>query len=137
TGYWPGWEKYYFVLEAFRKTFFWVVFLPALAGILAAGFRRRLLCPEGADLLLLTLMTASLFLTLYLFLGDPRIRVTYDPLFFVMAADAVVGFFSFRRKEDIPSYKNQTALATARANSAVPESPPKSEVSVLPRLTTE
>jgi 4-amino-4-deoxy-L-arabinose transferase-like glycosyltransferase len=87
TGYWPGWEKYRFLLEAFRKPFFWVIFLPASAGLLLAAFRKRLFNPEGADRLLLALMLVSALLTLYLFLGDPRMRVTYDPLLFVMAAD--------------------------------------------------
>jgi hypothetical protein len=56
--------------------------------VLTLTLGRRLWKPELRIQLLLTLWIASSMLVMYLFLGDPRIRVPFDPLLWLLATDA-------------------------------------------------
>lgn len=87
--YWPNWAPIARVLAAFSRSVFWLVLLPA--GIYFAGFMllRRHRKPEEAPRLLLFLTAFSVVPVFYLFLGDPRLRVPFDPLFVVLALDGL------------------------------------------------
>jgi 4-amino-4-deoxy-L-arabinose transferase-like glycosyltransferase len=87
-GYWPGWKGCDRLLRDFGVAFFWLVIFPALAWVLTLTLGRRLWKPELRIQLLLTLWIASSMLVMYLFLGDPRIRVPFDPLLWLLATDA-------------------------------------------------
>jgi hypothetical protein len=52
-------------------------------------FLRELGRPEFATRLLLVLVVSSVLLVLYVFLGDPRVRVPFDPLVIVLATDGI------------------------------------------------
>ncbi len=86
--YWPGWTGHDAALGAWLRAMFALGSAPAL---LHAGWiaRRRALgrVSELPRLLVLALF-ASVVATLYLFLGNPRVRVSFDPLIVALAAAA-------------------------------------------------
>lgn len=86
--YWPGWNGHEVELRIWGRAALWLAFVPALAMTAWMAVRRRLSAEAEAPRLILIAMLASVPLTLYLFLGDPRLRVAFDPLAFALAADA-------------------------------------------------
>lgn len=86
--YYPGWAGHEDELRAFGRGFAWLAIVPAFLHALILAARRRLLATEGVDRLLLLTLCASMLATLYLFLGDPRLRVPFDPLLLVLAIEA-------------------------------------------------
>jgi 4-amino-4-deoxy-L-arabinose transferase-like glycosyltransferase len=111
---WPGWPGHESLLASYSLGFFALVLLPALTmlGVLArAAFRAfrplwrargraglaRAAVDGGAsppasvrpEALTLAALCASSALPIYLFLGDPRVRVPFDPLWIVLAALAL------------------------------------------------
>lgn len=87
TRYWPGWQKTWWLLEPFNKAFFWLIGLPGLGLLAYLLGKGRLFRPENSDRLLIGLFWVMTLATLYLFLGDPRVRVPFDPIFAALAAD--------------------------------------------------
>jgi 4-amino-4-deoxy-L-arabinose transferase-like glycosyltransferase len=86
--YYPGWMGHEDELRAFGRGFAWLGIVPAFASATWLAIRRRLpAATEGTRVLLLALL-ASLLATLYLYLGDPRLRVPFDPLLMALAVDA-------------------------------------------------
>lgn len=81
--FWPGWEGRGALLRAYGPVFFLVVILPALV-----FFFLRLRRETRAPLLLVAAYLTSALLTLGLFLGDPRMRVPFDPLLILLAVGA-------------------------------------------------
>lgn len=86
--YWPGWNGHEVELRRWARAALWLAFAPAVAMTLWMAIKRRLSSDEEAPRLLLIAILASAPITLYLFLGDPRLRVSFDPLAFALAADA-------------------------------------------------
>lgn len=86
--YWPGWMGHEEELRLFARAALWLGWVPALAGTVWLARRRRLLAPEEAPRRVLLALVASVPPTLYLFLGDPRLRVVFDPLVIALSADA-------------------------------------------------
>jgi 4-amino-4-deoxy-L-arabinose transferase-like glycosyltransferase len=88
-GYWPvndreRWPRLH------RRVFFFVGILPSLLGLGLLGFRRRYAASRHRPLLVAAGMVLSSVVTLLLFLGDPRMRVPFDPLLILLAAAAFV-----------------------------------------------
>lgn len=99
--YWPGWRPIGLFLSGVSIAFFVVALVPAFlhAGFLAV--RRRLLLPEEATRLLLVAAGVSVFSTMWLFLGDPRVRVPFDPIFLLLGVDGTrraLGYVIERRR---------------------------------------
>jgi hypothetical protein len=88
--YYPGWMAHPTLLHAFSRSFFWVALLPA--AIRAAMLARRGALLESKARFWLWLLVGQAIAILYLYLGDPRIRVPFDPLCLVLAADAWTAF---------------------------------------------
>jgi hypothetical protein len=87
--YYPGWMGHEDELRAFGRGFAWVAVLPAFAHAAWLGLRRRVAGarPEPARGLAQVLV-GSMLATLYIYLGDPRMRVPFDPLLIALAASA-------------------------------------------------
>jgi hypothetical protein len=97
---WPHWPGHELLLRGYAYGFFALVLLPALValGLLARaayrGFRTRSAAAPDGELVIrrpnpvaltLAALCASSALPIYLFLGDPRVRVPFDPLWIVLA----------------------------------------------------
>jgi Dolichyl-phosphate-mannose-protein mannosyltransferase len=82
--YWPNWPGRETLLRAYAQAFFFAGLVPALCWLLALPFRRARARARPAALLVAALCLASA-LPMYLFLGDPRVRVPFDPLWIVLA----------------------------------------------------
>lgn len=86
--YWPGWNGHDGELRASARWALWLAFVPLGIHALALLATRRLF-EEGEEASLAALaMLGSVPLTLALFLGDPRLRVSFDPLAFALAGAA-------------------------------------------------
>lgn len=87
---WPNWAGHERLLRNYAVGFFWGALLPALVfgSLLVARWRRWKQSPE--PVLLAGLCFASVLPT-YFFLGDPRVRVPFDPLWILLAALAYEG----------------------------------------------
>ncbi len=85
--YWPGWAGHSRWLLAFSRAAFPVLVLPSLLSGLLLLRRFRSLKKRDAEKLLVVLVATSVFLPMYLFLGDPRLRVPHDPLLILAALD--------------------------------------------------
>jgi hypothetical protein len=87
--YYPGWMGHEDELRAFGRGFAWVAIVPALVHAVWRALRRRTAHapPEPARPIALVLI-GSMLATLYLYLGDPRMRVPFDPLLVALAVDA-------------------------------------------------
>jgi hypothetical protein len=88
-GYWPGndresWQQLH------RRCFFFAAILPALAAIGLLVYRRRYAAPRNLGLAIAASMVLSSVVTLLFFLGDPRMRVPFDPLLILLAAASYV-----------------------------------------------
>lgn len=88
--YWPGWRGHERLLDAYSLGFGWLGVVPALLGIAALVLGGRLRDEREGPTVLLAGVVLSAFLVLYLFLGDPRVRVPFDPLIVLLALDATV-----------------------------------------------
>jgi hypothetical protein len=83
-GYWPEADNR--LTRAHRRAFFIAALLPSLAGALLLARRRRWAARENATLLAAAALVASNLVTVLFFLGDPRMRVPFDPLVLLLAA---------------------------------------------------
>lgn len=94
---WPHWPGHERLLQRYAQGFFAVVLVPALLALLVLARRAyRLLRarweaqPQGtAEALTIAALCASSALPIYLFLGDPRVRVPFDPLWILLAGFAL------------------------------------------------
>ncbi|HEY8038169.1 MAG TPA: hypothetical protein VIF15_00170 [Polyangiaceae bacterium] len=84
--YWPGWMAHQTLLRAFSRAYFWLALLPAAAHALVLARRRAFVWRSARGWLWLAVLQAVA--ALYLFLGDPRIRVPFDPLVLALAGEA-------------------------------------------------
>jgi hypothetical protein len=82
--YYPGWMGHEDALRAFGRGFAWLAIVPAFAHGALLALRGRLSAPR----LILLALVGSMLATLYLYLGDPRMRVPFDPLIVALAVDA-------------------------------------------------
>jgi hypothetical protein len=85
--YWPGWPFHDKLLKRHSQAFFWLGVLPASLHLLWFFASGRFLKPDAAPRLLLALAIASAVITLAFFLGDPRMRVPFDPVLIVLTLD--------------------------------------------------
>jgi hypothetical protein len=88
-GYWPGndrdpWQRLH------RRSFFYAGILPALAALGLLVYRRRYAAASNLGLAIASAMVLSSVVTLLFFLGDPRMRVPFDPLLILLAAATYV-----------------------------------------------
>jgi 4-amino-4-deoxy-L-arabinose transferase-like glycosyltransferase len=86
--YWPGWEQHEGMLRVWNVRFGVLCVIPALfyaAWLAITGqiWPRK----DPARCVVVSLLLACL-LGLYWFLGDPRLRVPFDPFFLILAGDA-------------------------------------------------
>jgi 4-amino-4-deoxy-L-arabinose transferase-like glycosyltransferase len=88
-GYWPSDGRDPF-LRSHRRIFLWACILPGLFGLGALATRRRYARAENLTLVACAALVLTGLVTLLLFLGDPRMRVPFDPLFILLAAAAYV-----------------------------------------------
>ena len=84
--YYPGWIIHEELLRFFSRAFFWVALLPA--GLHALVLVRTRAFGDSSTHVLAWLVIAQAIATLYLFLGDPRVRLPFDPIVLAVAADA-------------------------------------------------
>ena len=82
--YYPGLMEWVDELRAFGVGFAWLAIVPALGHLGWLAARRRL---DPLRVLLLTFV-ASMLATLFLYLGDARMRVPFDPLILALAVGA-------------------------------------------------
>lgn len=80
--FWPGWEGREPLLRGYGLPFFFLAVLPGALGLLGAVRKRE---PRA---LLLGAFLAAALVTLAFFLGDPRMRVPFDPLLLLLAVGA-------------------------------------------------
>jgi len=97
VGYWPGYMGRDAWLVVSGQALFWVCVIPSCLHLAFLAFRRPLDLREHAARALMWGVLGSMVLTLYLFLGDPRIRVPFDPLWIVLGTDAWRHFFFWAR----------------------------------------
>ena len=88
--YYPGWMAHPALLRAASRAFLWIALLPA--AVRAAMLARRRPHFRSSAHGWLWLLVAQVIVTLYVYLGDPRIRVPFDPPCLVLAADAWAAF---------------------------------------------
>ncbi|MFO0661441.1 MAG: phospholipid carrier-dependent glycosyltransferase [Polyangiaceae bacterium] len=86
---WPGWRGHDVFLGAVAHVFAWLIWPVVFAYFVVLARLKRLLLPEEAPRLLVYLHVAALIVTVYTFLGDPRMRVPFDPLLIVLFLDAI------------------------------------------------
>jgi hypothetical protein len=84
-GYWPGPDKDRFT-RLHRRIFFAACLLPSLVGLGLLAQKRRWAARESLPLLVSGALVLSTLVTVLLFLGDPRMRVPFDPLSMLLAA---------------------------------------------------
>jgi 4-amino-4-deoxy-L-arabinose transferase-like glycosyltransferase len=96
-GYWPEWEKGT-RFSLINLPFIFLVWGPALIHGTRLLFSRQLVRERDAAKPLLLALIASMLLTIYLFLGDPRMRVPFDAVALILALDALAVFV--RRSTD-------------------------------------
>jgi 4-amino-4-deoxy-L-arabinose transferase-like glycosyltransferase len=82
--YWPNWPGREGLFRAYALAFSGVALAPALGWLLALLFPRVRSRARPEALLVGALCLASI-VPMYLFLGDPRVRVPFDPLWCVLA----------------------------------------------------
>jgi cation transport ATPase len=88
-GYWPGWEGHDGWLDLASTAFAVLVVLPALV-VMALDLRRGAAGDDGLVMRRLAgALVAGAFLGMYVFIGDPRLRVPFDPLLVVLALVAL------------------------------------------------
>jgi hypothetical protein len=85
--YYPGWMGHEDALRAFGVGFAWLGIVPAMLHTAIRAMRRRREPPDAVRGAVYALL-GGMLATLYLYLGDPRMRAPFDPLIVVLAADA-------------------------------------------------
>jgi hypothetical protein len=88
-GYWPG-DAREPIMSNHRRVFLWACILPSLFGIGMLAVRRRYARIENLPLVACAALVLSSIVTLLFFLGDPRMRVPFDPLLILLATAAYV-----------------------------------------------
>ncbi len=88
--YYPGWMAHPVLLRAFSGAFFWIALLPAAVRATMLARRGALFRSRAHGWLWLLVVQA--IATLYVYLGDPRIRVPFDALCLILAVDAWAAF---------------------------------------------
>jgi dolichyl-phosphate-mannose-protein mannosyltransferase len=88
-GYWPGDAREPF-MRAHRRIFLWAAIVPSLIGIGMLAARRRYARLENLALFASAALVLSSAVTLMFFLGDPRMRVPFDPVLILLATSAYV-----------------------------------------------
>lgn len=83
--YWPNWAGRELLFRIYAVAFFAAGLVPALGWLCALPWPRARARMRPEALLVAGLCLASL-LPMYLFLGDPRVRVPFDPLWIVLSA---------------------------------------------------
>ena len=91
--YWPHWEPWGKIVRLFSQLFFWAILLPLGFHLLWAWRDREPLRSQAAALPFTGLMILVVLVTMYVFLGDPRIHIPFDPLL-IAAATSSWMFFS-------------------------------------------
>ncbi len=87
--YWPGSSEYGDRLNWFSQAYFWILLLPAL---LHGLLRRKTLdvsCVESLARRLAWMLLASVGVAICVYNGNPRVRVSSDPLAIALAASAI------------------------------------------------
>lgn len=82
--FWPNWPGFELHFRLYALWFFGLVLAPALlclGGLGVQALRRRATLPQ----LLLAFVCLMGTLPMYFFLGDPRVRVPFDPLWLILA----------------------------------------------------
>lgn len=115
-GYWPSGGGLGLALTCLSRLAFWALILPAALHLLALALLRRLRAPAEHGRLLLAAFIAGAFATFYGFLGDPRMRVPFDPLLGVLAIDGIA-----RLRKALP------ALRQLDLQRAAPEPKPRAK----------
>jgi hypothetical protein len=101
-GYWPGWHMS-FSFALVNWPFILVFWVPALVHAISfVGSRAIFRSPDPVRPLLLSLLFAS-FVTIYAFLGDPRMRVPFDVVAVVLALHALADWLRARSDPGSPS----------------------------------
>jgi 4-amino-4-deoxy-L-arabinose transferase-like glycosyltransferase len=88
--YWPGWPPWRTLLGAESRVFAILFVLPGLFGLGLLVRRGIPFRPEGAGWVWIAGLIAASLLAAAAYLGDPRIRVPYDPLYVIAAGFAYV-----------------------------------------------
>jgi hypothetical protein len=88
--FWPGWPGRELLLKRSAWVLFWLAVAPALLYLFVLLVRGRLWQTVEAPRLMLGLAVFAVTVTMWLFLGDPRVRVPFDPLLIVLALDGTV-----------------------------------------------
>ena len=97
--YWPNWPGHEVLFRGYALAFFGAVLAPALCSLIGLVWGRVRARVRPQALLIAALCVASA-LPMYLFLGDPRVRVPFDPLWIVLsglAYQAALRVLRFRR----------------------------------------
>ncbi len=87
--YWPQWPKQERLLSVWCHGFFFFVIVPTALHSVAMLWLRRFFQREEAGRLLLHLLLLSMVLTLYGFLGDPRVREPFDVFYMILGFDGI------------------------------------------------
>ncbi|MEM8607712.1 MAG: phospholipid carrier-dependent glycosyltransferase [Myxococcota bacterium] len=88
--YWPSWRRWRYVLPVDSRLFSLFFVVPGVLWLLYSFARGRPFRAEEAGWLWLSTLLGCSVVTMAFFLGDPRIRVPYDPFFAIAAAAAYV-----------------------------------------------
>jgi 4-amino-4-deoxy-L-arabinose transferase-like glycosyltransferase len=110
--YYPGWMGHEEELRAFGRGFAWLAVVPALVHAALSVLRRSsrgLRSSADPTRGVLLALVGSAIATLYLFLGDPRLRVPFDPLIAVLAVDAWWCFARAARARLLRGHRHPTS----------------------------
>lgn len=86
--FWPSWPRRERTLAVTGKLFFWGIALPAIGLAVGIFVTRRWRREEERPFVGLAWIAGTSIVSAYLFLGDPRVRVPFDPVFLVLGVDA-------------------------------------------------
>jgi 4-amino-4-deoxy-L-arabinose transferase-like glycosyltransferase len=84
--YWPGWPPWRVLLGVESHVFSVLVVLPGLLGLGLVFKRRMPVRPDGAGWVWIAALILGNLLAAAVYLGDPRLRVPYDPFYAIAAA---------------------------------------------------
>lgn len=110
--YWPPWQGHERFERMIVRAFFWWGLLPGIAYSAYLVASRRVFRREHGGELVIILCLGALAVTIWLFLGDPRVRVPFDPLFIMLGVGGV---------SRVAAWLGRTRAAPSRALS--PSSP--------------
>ena len=97
--YWPGWRERDEELIVWARAMFFLGIVPPIVHSFVLGRRRELVRPEQAARLVALCMFASGMLAMAVFLGDPRLRVSFDALLIALGAAAWVRFAAWATRK--------------------------------------